>query len=115
MAIVTANDIHYAPNPSMSQEQKAFEEWARSKRYNLNRNHMCPYHGAPYTYEELFGAIDADHYYMDKTQDAWNGWRARGSWWRSRFRFVIGNPTYVTVTFSYPVDTEIEVNEKPKE
>lgn len=89
----TANDIHCAPNPNMSAEQRFFEEWAAAHHYDIDRNHMCPYHGGPYTYKELFGCITADSYYMGKTQDAWNGWRGRGQWWRKRFRFIIGNPT----------------------
>jgi hypothetical protein len=74
-----------AVNPRMSAEQKAFEEWARKPKQrglgmDLRRNFYVPYHGAPYTYQELFGEIKPTDYYSDdKAQGAWDGWSARSA------------------------------------
>ena len=68
------------PNPNLSEDQTAFEAWCRRQNcnYNLERNFYVPYHGNPFSEDELFGEITASNYYSDpKTQGAWDGWRAR--------------------------------------
>jgi hypothetical protein len=77
------NRVDNCPNPNLSEQQRAFEAWAHrqangGRQYDLSRNFYVPYHGAPYSYEELFGEITEWNYYTDpKTQGAWDGWRAR--------------------------------------
>lgn len=68
-----------ARNPRLSPEQKRFETWGRRHKLDMRRNFYVSYHSAPFTYKELFGNIMAHDYYSDdKTQGAWDGWRARG-------------------------------------
>lgn len=74
------------PNVNLSKDQLAFEAWARPQMneyctahlYDMRRNFYVPYHGSPYSEEELFGQITEWNYYGDaRTQGAWDGWRAR--------------------------------------